>query len=100
MSKTITVPESYITLVWETREAQKSYFHASLEAKKTREGIAYQRAKDLLREAKNVEHQLDEETEKLMRELRGSMSADEAIAALRHELDVDLEQARKEASNA
>jgi putative sterol carrier protein len=99
MNKTITVPESYIALVWETREAQKSYFQASLEAKKTREGIAYQRAKDLLREAKNLESTLDQQTDFYMAELRGSMNASDAIAALRNELDSDLEEARKEASN-
>lgn len=94
-NQTITVHASYIRLVYEAREAQKAYFEANQEAKRTRQGIAWQRAKDLLREAKNIEHQLDEATEKLMNELCGTMSADQAILAMRLQTDEDLEQVRK-----
>lgn len=81
--QTITISESYIKLVHETRAAQQAYFKASLEAKKTKQGIAFQLAKDLLREAKQLDQQLDEQTNQLMAQLHGSMTADQAIAAMK-----------------
>jgi galactokinase len=88
--KTLTIPESYLRLVYETREAQKAYFQASLEAKKTKQGIAYQRAKDLLSEAKRLEIQLDLTTGDHLGKINGEMTAEQALEAMRRQVDEDL----------
>jgi hypothetical protein len=86
----ITISPSYIALVYETRQAQIAYFHASVEAKKTKQGIAYQRAKDLLREAKALEVGLDTATASVMGSIHGTMTAEQAIAQMKLNLGEEV----------
>lgn len=92
----ITIPSSYIQLVQETRDAQKAYFEAVIQAKKTNTGEAWKERNERLRESKSLEATLDQQTSFYLSEIHGRMTADEAIAALRAQVDGDLEDVRKE----
>lgn len=91
----LTIPSSYIKLVQETREAQKAYFEAVIQAKKTNTGEAWKERNERLRESKALEARLDQDTAFYLAEIHGRMTADEAIAALRAQVDGDLEEVRK-----
>lgn len=97
--KTITIPESYIALVHETREAQKAYFEAVVTAKKSGSPDAWKERNARLKESKALEATLDQQTAHYLTEIHGSMTAEQAIAAMRAQVDEDLDIARKEVSN-
>jgi len=98
-NETITIKSGYIALVHETREAQKAYFEAVGRAKKSNTAEAWKERHDRLRESKALETSLDQQTACYLAMIRGSMSADDAIAAMRKDLDSDLAEARKEANH-
>lgn len=97
-NETITIPAGFIALVHETREAQKAYFEAVGRAKKSNTAEAWKERYDRLRESKALEATLDQQTACWMAKIRGAMSADDAIAQMRKDLDSDLEEVRKEAN--
>lgn len=97
--KTITIPESYIALVHETREAQAAYFEAALAAKKSNTPDGWKERTIRLKESKALEASLDQQTAHYLGEIRGTMTAEQALAAMRDQLDEDLDVARKEVSN-
>jgi ribosomal protein L9 len=99
MKKSIEVPESFIRLIRDTREAQKAYFEAALTARKTNLPQAWAAKKEKLLESKNLEAHLDQQTAHYLGEIYGSISAQKAIEQLRLDLDADLQHARKEASS-
>lgn len=95
--ETITIPVSYIRKVDEVLSLQQKYFEKIKEAKKSNLGSLYQEAKDILRECKALEEELRVETKGILKSIYGSMTADEALKAMREQLDEDHELARKEA---
>tara|TARA_R110002020_G_scaffold475112_1_gene708597 strand:+ start:732 stop:1034 length:303 start_codon:yes stop_codon:yes gene_type:complete len=96
MNKTIEIPESYVHQVEEVLNLQERYFEAAAKAKKTKLGYDFQESKDLLRECKQLEAKLRQDTASILGSIHGKMTADEAIAAMRRDLDDDLHYARKE----
>lgn len=91
MNKTITVSTDYVRSVDELLNLQQRYFEASAKAKKTKLGTDFQEAKDLLRECKELEFQLKAGTSKYMTEIYGSMTPQDAIAAMKASIDVKKE---------
>lgn len=98
-NETITIKSGFIALVHETRDAQKAYFEAVAKAKKTNTAEAWKERHDRLRESKALEASLDEQTACYLAKIRGAMTAEEAIAQMRKDLDSDLEVVRKEANH-
>ena len=91
--KTIQVSEAYVRLVLDLLDLQQKYFAKSAEAKRTKNGITFQEAKDILRECKQTESDLRLASNAILAGVNGSMTADQAIAALREQLDLDLHAA-------
>lgn len=96
---TITVPDTYVRSVSEMLETQRLYFEASAKAKKTKLGSDYQEAKDLLRQAKEIEARVRKHTNEILGNHFGKMTAEEALAKLREQTEEDLELVRKGVRN-
>lgn len=94
MNKTITIPETYIHQVEEVLNLQERYFEAAAKAKQTKLGYDFQEAKNILRECKQLESKLRQDTAGHLRTIHGAMTPDVAIAAMRQQMDDDLFQAK------